>query len=125
MAPSPDEVINPHFSSSSCSLLNQDRKPWTRSSHKQVGLTVCGGSWSYDWGHEGSEERNCETFADSKWQVSHNLLEERHGHSMWQSPEGILVMGGGNHDETTSELLQNDGTTVHKFTLPYGTKYVF
>ena len=112
----PEEVFNPH-SSSSCSYLNQDRTPWTRFYHKQVGLTVCGDDYY------GDNKQNCETFADGQWRVSHNLLQRRYGHSMWQSPEGILLMGG-TYSENTTELLQVDGTSVYKFTLPYPVRYV-
>ena len=113
----PEEVFNPHSSSSSCSYLNQDRTPWTRRDHKQVGLTVCGD------GYQGDNLQTCKTFVDGQWRVSHNLLEQRYVHSMWQSPEGILLMGG-HYSKDTTELLQDNGTSVYKFTLPYLLKYV-
>ena len=107
----PEEVFNPH-SSSACSYLNQDRTPWTRYDHKQVGLTVCGDEYN------GDNKQNCETFVDGQWRVSHNLLQPRSHHSMWESPEGILLMGG-YFSGLTTELLQDDGTSVYKFTIPY------
>ena len=117
----PEEVINPHSSLSSCSYLNQDRTPWTRRGHRQVGLTVCGDIY----GGNNRHNSNCETFANGMWNVSHNLLQSRTYHSMWESPEGILVMGGYySNTHTTTELLQDDGTSVYKFTLPYSLRYV-
>ena len=113
----PEEVFNPHYSSSSCSYLNQDRTPWTRRFHKQVGLTVCGDHWY------GDNVKNCKIFSDGQWRVSHNLLQERIFPSIWQSPEGILIMGGW-YSPNTTELLQDDGTSVYKFTLPYPLEYV-
>ena len=85
--------------------------------HEQVGLTVCGDRWN------GENIQNCERFSNGQWRVSHNLLQRRYSHSMWQSPEGILLMGGTKSPNTT-ELLQDDGTSVHKFTLPYNLEYV-
>ena len=115
----PEEVFIPHSYSSSCFYLNQDRRPWTmtRNKHKQVGLTVCGD------GYQGDNLQTCETFVDGQWRVSHHLLQQRYEHSIWQSPEGILLMGG-HYSPTTTELLQDDGTSVYKFTLPYRLQYV-
>ena len=113
----PEEMFNPHSSSSSCSYLNQDRAPWTRIYHKQVGLTVCGDNWN------GDNPKNCETFVDGQWRVSHNLPERRVLHSIWHSPEGILLMGG-YYSGLTTELLKADGTSVYKFALPYSLLYV-
>ena len=84
--------------------------------HTQVGLTVCGGYYDVD-------KRNCETFVDGHWNISHNLLEPRSGHSMWQSPEGILLMGGDDSSSYTTELLQVNGTSVDKFRFPYRLRY--
>ena len=62
-----------------------------RVGHGQSGLTACGGLGflvpilpTY----------TCETFSDGKWGVSHQLRFQRERHSIWQSPVGVVLMGG-------------------------------
>ena len=84
-----------------------------RDRHTQSSLTACGGE------ETGS---SCLTF-DGEWEQSHSLSEERDSHVSWQSPAGILLMGGGypySDDSTSTELLSNtDTTTTPRFNLNY------
>ena len=75
-----------------------------RDRHTQSSLTACGGE------ETGS---SCLTF-DGEWEQSHSLSEERVGHVSWQSPAGILLMGGEEiqGSEKTSELLSTTDTTT-------------
>ena len=100
-------MYDPH-SESSCVLPNFNKY---RLYHAQVGNTVCGGS--------GDESKyNCEMLINGQWIVSHQLLHERYTYVMWDSPEGILLMGGWKSLITT-ELLQDDGTSVEMFQVEY------
>ena len=62
-----------------------------RVGHGQSGQTACGGLGflvpilpTY----------TCETFSEGKWSVSHQLKFQREKHSTWQSPEGVVLLGG-------------------------------
>ena len=98
------EIFNPSNPASSCVLPSMTVY---RYGHAQSGLTVCGGL-SPGW-------MNCETFTDGNWTVSHSLLEKRRFHGMWSSPEGLVAVGG--IDDTSAELLKDDGTSSKLFDL--------
>merc|ERR1712079_161712 len=67
-----------------------------RQAHTQSSLTACGGYFT---------GTSCLTF-DGEWEQSHSLsAEERTNHVSWQSPAGILLMGGDDSDYTSTELL--------------------
>ena len=100
-------MYDPH-SESSCVVPNMNKD---RRTHAQVGNTVCGG-WQVG-------SRDCETLINGQWIVSHQLLYQRYGHVMWNSPEGILLMGGTEWKSKTTELLQDDGTSVEMFQIEY------
>ena len=96
------EVILP--SGRSCRLPSL---PEPRSGHTQSGLTACGG-----WGGllvQNTTWHTCVTFAAGVWKRSHTLSKRRWGHVAWQSPVGILLMGG---TEQTSELLSATTSTT-------------
>ena len=85
-----------------------------RREHTQSSLTACGGA---DTGY------SCLTF-DGEWEQSHSLSRARYDHVSWQSPAGILLMGGDwSTDYTSTELLSTTtDTTTSSFSLPYETE---
>ena len=96
------EVILP--SGRSCSLPSL---PAPRADHSQSGLTACGG-----WGGilvQEATRTTCVTFAAGVWKRSHTLSKERWHHVAWQSPSGILLIGG---LTPTSELLSSTTSTT-------------
>ena len=112
----PAEVILP--TGQSCSLPKRERED---EGHTQSGFTACGGWHSI---------RNCYTF-NGEWEQSHVLTLERGGHVAWQSPAGILLLGGHTSNSyttgdipsnslQTSELLSGtSSTSTAAFNLPY------
>ena len=100
------EVILP--SGRSCRLPSL---PEPRSGHTQSGLTACGG-----WGGllvQNTTWHTCVKFAAGVWKRSHTLAKSRWFHIAWQSPAGILLMGGNIESEhQTSELLSSTTSTT-------------
>lgn len=97
-----------------------------RVGHGQSGQTACGGLGflvpilpTY----------TCETFSEGKWSVSHQLKFQREKHSTWQSPEGVVLLGGSPsniggstpHSLYSSELLTDDGMSTELFPMKYPT----
>ena len=84
--------------------------------HTQSSFTACGGQQT---------RFSCLTFTAGEWEQSHSLSEERYEHVSWQSPAGILLMGGYFPDyiaSQSSELLSTTtDTTTSSFRLPYET----
>ena len=90
-----------------CSLPNLPEK---RMYHSQTGVLACGG---------GSDQKSCSTFAGGRWKKSHTLGRSRFGHTAWASPQGVLLIGGGDPlAGTTTELLTDEGRTTPSFALP-------
>ena len=89
--------------------------PMSRSFHTQSGLTACGGFGELlQWE---TTLRSCVTFVAGVWKRSHTLANKRLFHVAWQSPAGILLIGG---TEQTSELLSaTTSTTSLGFDMPY------
>ena len=105
------EVYVPSINTS-CSLPSL---PVGRSGHSQDGLLQCGGL---------GNSRQCHTFhSDSgEWRVkTHNLSEERYGHSSWQREDGTLLLMGGYWSTTTTEIV-SDSSAVS--TPGFSLKYV-
>ena len=110
----------------STELLNMDgtwncpmpEMPEPRMGHTQTGPIVCGG--------RGGGTKSCITFisGDVNWKKSHNLAKVRWGHSAWDSPQGIMMLGGwgSNRAWTTSEILMESGDTRTGFSLNYDTR---
>ena len=47
----------------------------------------------------------------------------RSGHSSWDSPAGVILMGGQYYSATkTTEKIQQDGTSSYSFDLKYDTR---
>ena len=85
-----------------------------RLGHTQSSFTACGG-------YDTVTGTSCLTF-DGEWEQSHSLSESRWQHVAWQSPAGILLMGGGWTYNTSTELLSTTtDTTTPDFSLPYRT----
>ena len=82
--------------------------PTPRYSHTQDGEVACG-----DVGGRTS----CLTLTGQGWQESHQLQEERYWHSSWRSPSGLLLMGGKESPNTTS-----NSSSTSSFTLAYDTR---
>ena len=77
--------------------------------------TVCGGYGSDD------SLTTCETMDTTTgvWSRSHTLNQKRSSFVMWRT----RLMGGW-YSRTTSEVLQDDGSSENSFTLQHDTEYV-
>ena len=104
---------------STCTLT-PDLPPPGRYQHSATGLTLCGG---WDDGDEGTGT-TCSTFT-GQWETSHQLGVTRWRHVSWDSPSGIILLGGGlgDSEQTTETLSPNSSTTSPSFQLPYRTLY--
>ena len=88
--------------------------PSWREGHTQDGLLHCGGDWpTYN---------TCSKLSAGGWVVSHNLLESRGDHSSWQSPAGLVLIGGYYSGTTTELLSSSDSSSSSNFTLEYRTQ---
>ena len=77
------------------------------------GLMLCGGGFYSD---------TCLTWQSGDWVTSHNLTTERWYHTSWNTPEGVLLMGGEDFgSNNTTELILNNGSSVEMFKLKYPT----
>ena len=106
----------------STELLNMDGTwncpmpplPEPRRAHTQTGPVVCGGYGG---------EKSCITFisGDVNWKKTHTLAKDgRRMHTAWDSPQGIVLIGG--EDRSTSEILLESGDTSPGFNLDYITR---
>ena len=87
--------------------------PEQRSSHTQTGLVACGG-------FQKNVTKSCVRFSkgEEEWKKSHTLKNQRWSHVSWDSPDGVLLMGGYG-SFTTTELLTNNGDTTPGFKIKY------
>ena len=91
--------------------------PVDRWEHSQTGPITCGG------GNSNSQAISCVTFSGGTWEQTHTLGQPRHGHTAWASPRGVLLIGGffvkknEFNTRTTTELLNDDGSTTASFNL--------
>ena len=86
--------------------------------HTQSGLTACGGYDSF-------MRRNCIKFQSGTWTtLTDNLLFERDSHSSWNTPDGEILLIGGDYSSNTTEIIYKNGTSVRSFDLKYETRYV-
>ena len=91
----------------------------SKSAHTQSGLTACGG-------YDSDNHRNCIKFEDGLWTtLTDNLVEQRDGHSSWVTPDGDILLIGGQYSNTTTEIVYQDGTSIRSFDLKYDTRYFF
>ena len=108
----------------SVELLNMDgtwncpmpSMPKPRSAHTQTGPVVCGGN-------NDNNKKSCITFirGSINWKKTHTLARGRFLHSAWDSPQGIMMLGGLD-SSTTSETLLENGDTKPGFNLNYDTR---
>ena len=107
----------------SVELLNMDGTlncpmppmPEPRVGHTQTGLVACGNMWP-------DTRKSCVTFSSGgdDWVASHNLTRIRRLHSAWDSPQGIMLLGGGfSGSGKTTEILLENGETTPGFNLVY------
>ena len=76
---------------------------------------LCGGSPTF---------KSCEKFdgISSFEALSVSLIERREHHLCWGLPSGEVLLLGGRHSHTTTELVSADGSVSStSFTLPYET----
>ena len=84
--------------------------------HTQSGLTACGG-------YDSATRRSCIKFEDGSWTtLTDNLVEERYRHSSWVTPDGDILLIGGQYSNTTTEIVYQDGTSIRSFDLKYDTQ---
>ena len=96
------------------SLCNLPNLPVKRDYPSQSGLVTCGGKST-------ETMSNCLTFKDGTWQQTHTLGTRRQHHLSWASPQGVLLIGG-DYGGTTTELLNDNGSTTPSFSLDYDTE---
>jgi len=90
--------------------------PAGRWDHTMEKMTVCGGENYYDF------YTSCLTLTDAGWEVTTTLPGYgRWDHSSWDSPAGVILMGGGGSLGTTDKILQ-DGSANASFPLKYDTR---
>ena len=94
-------------------ICNLPNLPEERFGHTQTGLIACGGD------HQSHGISTCLTFQDGSWTYS-NLNEQRYIHSSWNSPQGVMLLGG-KSSKRTSEILTEDGQWNSSFDLQYKT----
>ena len=94
------EVLSPTGVRLPCSV---PPLPDSRHHHTQDGEVACGGQ-DYE------DATSCSTLTASGWTKSHDLLYERRKHASWNSPDGLLLMGG-EYGLRTTELLANTSTS--------------
>ena len=96
-----------------CSLPDLPYDLW---GHTQNGLTTCGGT-------NGNIRRRCYTF-DPKtgtWEISHNLNEERFYHNSWETPRGIVLIGGTGL-KSTELLVASEKPQLNPFEMKYESR---
>ena len=98
------------------SICELPAMPQSKNTHTQSGLAACGG---YDSG----TERSCIKFEDGSWTtLTDNLVERRDDHSSWVSPDGDILLIGGDYSPTTTEIVYQNGTSSRSFDLKYNTR---
>ena len=90
------EVLSPTGVRLPCSV---PLLPDSRYHHTQDGEVACGGQ-DYD------DATSCSTLTATGWTKSHNLVYQRRKHASWNSPDGLLLIGG-EYSLRTTELLTN------------------
>ena len=96
-------------------ICNLPNLPDERFGHTQTGLMACGG------GNRTYSISTCLTFQNGSWTYSH-MTEARFSHSSWNSPNGVMLLGGKMiHPLLSSEILTEDGQWNSSFDLHYKT----
>ena len=108
----------------SAELLHGDGSPWCalpdlpdgRYDHTGTGLEVCGG------GGSAATLVTCARLSGGRWSPGHSLERDRWQHCSWASPQGLVLLGGGNYGLVTTELLEEaSADSVQHFPLKYAT----
>ena len=101
-----------------------DGSPWCalpdlpdgRYDHTGTGLEVCGG------GGSAATLVTCARLSGGRWSPGHSLERDRWQHCSWASPQGPVLLGGGNYGLVTTELLEEaSADSVQHFPLKYAT----
>ena len=109
------ELISPtgHVS---CSVPDLPKR---RYGHTMDNNIVCGGSVTL-----GADiAASCDQLTSAGWTRSHTLIHRRYSHSSWEVEDGIILLGG-SHSGTTSEIAKWDGTTEELFRMRYPILYI-
>ena len=107
------------ISTNGSSICELPTIPQSKRYHTQSGLTACGGRVS-------DSERSCIKFEAGAWKtLTDNLVKKRRGHSSWVNSNGHILLIGGFHSSTTTEIVYQNGTSIKSFDLKYNTKLVF
>ena len=87
-------------------------------SNPKTGVTACGGEGS------SAAKSTCDTLSSTgSWEETHSLDKNRRAHSAWDSPQGVMLLGGTDSSaRTTSEILLESGDTSPGFNLNYQTR---
>jgi len=89
--------------------------PQSKYYHTQSSLAACGGVYS-------DTRRNCIKFEAGSWTtLTDNLVEQRYHHSSWVTPDGDILLIGGDYSRTTTEIVYQNGTSIRSFDLKYDT----
>jgi len=80
-------------------------------------MTVCG-----DDAYKSDTKTSCLTLTGEGWENTTTLLEKRFGHSSWDSPAGVILMGGRDSLRTSAKI-EEDGTSAISFNMKYDTTY--
>ena len=105
------EVYHPG-TNTSCTLPSLPEKI---SGHSQDGFIQCGGI---------NSGRSCHTLNTdtARWTKTHSLSVKRDGHSSWKRADGsILIIGGGDSENTTELVSDSSGVATPGFTPKYKT----
>ena len=97
------------------SLCTLPSLPGARNRHSQSGLTACGGQ-------DSTAQDTCTTFSNGAWTTSHHLDPFRKSHVSWNSPSGLMLLGGASSMQTTSLLSSTTSSVSDQFELLYNTK---
>ena len=97
------------------SLCTLPSLPGARNRHSQSGLTACGG-------FDSQAQDTCTTFSSGVWVTSHHLNPFRKHHVSWNSPSGLMLLGGASSMQTTSLLSSTTSSVSDQFELLYATK---
>ena len=110
-------IYNPE-SNTSCNVTSL---PEDRFYHTQHGDKLCGGG-----GRRGNTTKTCIQWKqdEEQWNVSNTLRVPREDHVSWTTENGTYLIGGGGREGQvfTTELVKEDGTTDHGFSLKYPTR---
>jgi len=109
------EVFDP-TTGQSCELPSL---PVDRHGHTMDGLTICGGMDIASLTGTTDTNTTCITFSSGEWVTSHSLAEVRLYHSSWATAEGIMLVGGFLHENTTEIVTEAEYDGEPSFDLQY------